>query len=188
MLTFPALEIGIWNAWTFMSVFIFQMIIIMFHNKRIMKRSHIPSDERQTSFENYMGIITTFAWLLALGYSIFLPLLCGTMWFYVGLIVFILGTLLLSFASYSFITTRMDQLIQKGVYSFSRHPMYLATSLICLGSGIAAASWILIILSVIIAICLNYEASIEERYCQKLYSDLYIKYIYRVPRWLGLPK
>ena len=186
MSTFLALKIEICNAWTFMSVFVLQMIIIMFYNKRIIKRSHIPSDVRESSFEKYMSFITNIVWLLALVYSIFLPLLCGTIWFYIGLFVFVLGTLLLSFATYSFIAAPNDQLIQKGVYSFSRHPIYLATFLICLGSGIASASWILIILSVIIAICLNYEARLEERYCQKIYRDLYLKYMDRVPRWFSI--
>jgi protein-S-isoprenylcysteine O-methyltransferase Ste14 len=160
----------------------------MFADKRIRVRSHVPNDARQTSLENSIGFITNILWLLALGYSIFLPLLFGTLWFYVGFSVFIFGAFLLSFATYSFVTAPIDQMIQKGVYSFSRHPMYLATFLICLGSGIATASLILIMLSIIIVIGLNYESRIEERYCQKMYRDLYNEYMNRVPRWLGIPK
>ena len=171
-----------------MSVFILQMIIIMFTGKRIRERSHVPSEAKQSSHENYMGVIANFTWLLAIGYSIFLPLLFGTIWFYIGATVFIFGTLLLSFATFSFITAPLDQLIQKGVYAISRHPMYLATFLICLGTGIATASWILTMFSVIIAICLRYEAGIEERYCQKIYRDRYKEYMEKVPRWLGIPK
>ena len=66
--------------------------------------------------------------------------------------------------------------------------MYFATFLICLGSGIATASWILIMLSIIMVICFNYESRIEERYCQKMYRDLYYEYMNRVPRWFGVPK
>ena len=171
-----------------MSVFIIQMIVIMFADKRIRQRSHVPNDARQTVLEKSIGSIANFAWLLALGYSIFLPLILGTIWFYIGFSVFVFGALLLSFATYSFITTPIDQLIQKGVYSFSRHPMYLATFLICLGTGISTASWILVLLSVIIAICFNIEASLEERCCLKMYRDLYEEYMDKVPRWLGMPK
>jgi protein-S-isoprenylcysteine O-methyltransferase Ste14 len=160
----------------------------MFTDKSIRERSHVPKDARQTSLEKSIGFMANIVWLLALGYSVFLPLLFGTLWFYVGFSVFIFGTLLLSFSTYSFITTPIDQLIQKGVYSLSRHPMYLATFLICLGSGIATASWILIMLSIIMVICFNYESRIEERYCQKMYRDLYNEYMNRVPRWLGIPK
>jgi len=171
-----------------MSVFLLQMIVIMFADKRIRERSHIPNDARQTSLENSIGFITNILWLLALGYSIILPLLFGTLWFYVGFSIFIFGTFFLSFATYSFVTAPIDQMIQKGVYSFSRHPMYLATFLICLGSGIATASLILIMLSIIIVIGLDYESRIEERYCKKMYGDLYNEYMNKVPRWLGIPK
>jgi len=186
--TSTVFEIGIWNGWLFMSVFILQMILIISVDKRIWKRSHIPNDFRQTSTKKYIGGIANFVWLLALGYSIFLPLLFRTMWFYIGFSVFIIGVLLLAFATFSFMTTHIDQLIQKGVYTFSRHPMYLATSLICLGTGIAAASLIFILLSIIISICFHYEALLEEKYCLTKYQGLYTEYMNRVPRWFGIPK
>jgi len=188
MLASIASKIGVWNAWIFMSVFILQMIIILFADKSIRERSHVPSDARLTTLEKYIGIIANFFWLIALGYSIFLPLLFGTIWFYMGLSVFIFGLLLLSIATSNFMTTPVDQLIQKGVYKFSRHPMYLATFLICLGSGIATASWIFILLSTILAVCFHYEALVEERYCFNTYKELYKEYMNSVPRWLGIPK
>jgi protein-S-isoprenylcysteine O-methyltransferase Ste14 len=181
-------KIGLWNAWIFMSVFIVQMIIMTFADKNIRKRSHVPNNFRRTKFEKYMSIIATIFWLIALCYSVFLPLLLGSIWFYIGFSVFILGVFLLSLSTTNFMTTPSDQLIQKGVYKFSRHPMYLATFLICLGSGIAAASWIFILVSIIIAVCFHYEALVEERYCLKKYKVLYKEYMNSVPRWLGLSK
>lgn len=171
-----------------MSVFILQMILILFSDKRIWKRTHVPNNFRQSSIEKCIGIIANLVWLLALGFSIFLPLLFGSMWFYIGFFIFVFGALLLSLATFSFITAPADELIQKGVYRISRNPMYLATFLILLGAGVASASFILIILSVIIFICFYYEARVEERYCSKIYRDIYNKYLDRVPRWLGLPK
>jgi protein-S-isoprenylcysteine O-methyltransferase Ste14 len=188
MLTSVSFKIGLWNAWIFMSVFIWQMIIIIFADKYIRKRTHVPKDARRTTLERYVGIVANFFWLLALGYSVFLPLLLGTIWFYIGFPVFIFGVLLLSFATLNFMTTPADRLIQKGVYKFSRHPMYLATFLICLGSGIATASGIFILLSVIMAVCFHYEALVEERYCLAKYKDLYKEYMNTVPRWFGLLK
>jgi len=180
-------EIGIWNAWIFMSAFILQMMVIMFAEKQISKRSHVPSDTKRTTFEKYIGIIANFIWFIALVYSIFLPLLLGTIWFYIGFFIFSLGLLLLCFSTFDFMTTPADQMIQKGVYKFSRHPMYLATFLICLGSGIATASWIFILLSIAILVCFHYEALLEERYCLEKYKDLYRGYMQRVPMWFCIP-
>jgi protein-S-isoprenylcysteine O-methyltransferase Ste14 len=188
MLTATVNKIGVWNAWIFMSVFIVQMIIIAFADKHIRERSHVPKEARRTTLEKYIGFIANILWLLALGYSVFLPLLFRTVWFYIGSSVFIIGVLLMSFATSKFMTTPMDQLIRKGVYKFSRHPMYLATFLICMGSGIATASWILIFLSIIMVVCLHYEALLEERYCLIKYKDLYKDYMNSVPRWFGIPK
>jgi protein-S-isoprenylcysteine O-methyltransferase Ste14 len=170
-----------------MSVFLIQMLAIMFADKRIRERSHVPMDTRQNKLERYAGIMGNFIWLLAMGYSVFLPLQPGTIWFYGGLSVFIIGLILLVTATFSFITTPAHLLIKKGVYQFSRHPMYLATFFICLGSGIAAASWLFIFFSVILAFCFHQEALIEERYCLEKYGSDYQEYLNLVPRWLGVP-
>ncbi|MCW8996873.1 MAG: hypothetical protein OQK77_13750, partial [Psychromonas sp.] len=85
-----------------MSVFILQMMLIIFVDKRIWKRSHIPNHFRQTPFDKYISVIANIVWLLSLGYSIFLPLLFGTTLFYIGFSVFIIGVLLLSLATFSF--------------------------------------------------------------------------------------
>jgi protein-S-isoprenylcysteine O-methyltransferase Ste14 len=180
-------KIGLWNAWVFMSVFIFQMIVMILAGNKINQRSHVPPDARRTTFEKSIGIIANFIWFMALGYSVFLPLLSGTIWFCIGLFIFLPGLIILIFSTIAFMTTPVDQMIQKGVYRFSRHPMYLATFFICLGSGIATASWIFIMLSIVIVICLHYEALVEERYCLEIYKDQYMDYRQRVPMWFGIP-
>ncbi|MFC2112659.1 methyltransferase family protein [Bacteroidota bacterium] len=181
-------EFGFWNAWIFMSAFIFQMMFMMLAGKQISKRSHVPSDAKRTTLEKYTGMMANFIWFITLIYSIFLPLLLGTIWFYIGFFIFSLGLLLLFFSTFDFMTTPVDQMIQKGVYKFSRHPMYLATFLICLGSGIATASWIFILLSIAILVCFHYEARLEERYCLEKYKDLYRVYMQKVPMWFGIPQ
>ena len=183
-----AFKIDIWNAWIFMSVFILQMLAIMFIDKRVLERSHIPKDARRNKFERYVSIIGNFIWLLAMGYSVFLPFQLGTIWFYIGLSIFIIGLALMVIATFNFITTPADQLITKGAYQFSRHPMYLATFLICLGSGIATVSLLFIFLSIIMALCFYQEALIEERYCFNRYGNAYKEYINSTHRWIGFPK
>jgi len=136
-----------------MSVFLLQMLAIMFVDKRVWERSHIPIEARRNKLERYVGIIANLIWLLALGYSVFLPLQLGATWFYIGLSVFIIGLTLMALATFNFIATPADQLITKGAYQFSRHPMYVATFFICLGAGIATGSWLFIFFSIIMALC-----------------------------------
>lgn len=183
----PEFKIGILNAWIFMSIFLLQMLVMIFAGKRIRRRSHVSQDARRSKFEKNISIIANLVWLLALVYSVFLPLQTGTIWFYTGLSLFIIGLIIMAVATFDFITTPVDLMIKKGSYRFSRHPMYLATFFICLGAGIAALSWLFILLSLIMVYCFHQEALLEERYCLNKYND-YQEYMNRVPRWLGFPK
>jgi protein-S-isoprenylcysteine O-methyltransferase Ste14 len=184
----PAFKIGIWNAWLFMSVFIFQLIPMLFADKQIREKSHVPQKARSYKSGKYAGITGNIACFLALGYSVFLPLQLSTVWFNIGLAIFIVGMIFMATATIDFITTPADQLITKGVYQLSRHPMYLATFLICLGSGIATISWIFIFLSLMMIFCFHQEALIEERYCHDKYGSAYQEYMKRVPRWFDVLK
>jgi len=182
------LKIGLWNGWTFMSVFILQMLVMMFADKNAQQRTQIPPGARRNRFERNINLIANLVWLLALIISIFLPLQLKTGWFAGGLSVFILGVIFLVAASRSFITAPGEAPITSGVYRISRHPMYLATFLISLGTGIATASWTFILLSVLMALCFWQEALIEERICLEQYGSEYWEYMQSVPRWLGVPK
>ena len=182
----PAFKIGEANAWIFMSVFLLQMLAIGLIDKRSWERSHVPVEARRSKSERYAGTAGNFVWLLAMGYSVFLPLQLGTLWFYAGLSVFAVGLAFLATATFNFIAAPANQLIQRGAYRLSRHPMYSAAFLICLGSGIAAASWLFVFLSMIMALCLYREALIEERYCLTKYGKAYQEYQSRTPRWIGV--
>jgi len=183
----PAFKIGIWNAWLFMVVFLIQMLIIMLANRQISEKSHVPREFKRTRHEKFVASAANYIWLAAMFYSIFLPFRLGTLWFYAGLVLFVVGLILLTASTIDFISTPTHKVITRGIYRFSRHPMYLATFIISLGSGLAAASWLFILISTIMALCFFKEAQIEERYCLETYGQPYQEYLNRTPKWLGLP-
>jgi len=184
----PAFKIGVWNAWIFMSVFILQMIVMIFAGKHVWERSHVPAETRRSRSDKYVSLVSNLVWLAGMGYSIFLPFKLGTVWFYSGLILFIIGLAVMTIATCNFIYTPADQVITRGAYRLSRHPLYLATFFICLGSGIASASWLFILLTLIMVYCFHQEALLEEKYCLEEYNTAYQNYKNRVPRWIGIPK
>ena len=100
----PAFEIGILNAWIFMSSFIIQMLAILLIGKGVWARSSLPSSIKRSQLEKFTPIIGNFFWLLATIYSIFLPLQLGTLWFYIGLPIFLVGLLILTVATANFAT------------------------------------------------------------------------------------
>jgi protein-S-isoprenylcysteine O-methyltransferase Ste14 len=184
----PALRIGVWNAWLFMSVFLLQMLPIMFASKQVWQRSHVPAEARRNWLDRHVGILGNLVWLLALVYSIFLPLRLGTAWFCTGFLVFVAGLLLLAAATFAFITAPAGEPITRGAYRFSRHPMYVASLLICMGSAVAGASGLFMVLSVLMAACFWREALVEEAYCLDTYGAAYREYARATPRWIGVPR
>lgn len=127
--------------------------------------------------------------LLLIVYSIFLPLKLGTMWFYVGMVIYLLGMLLVLLATFGFANTSTDEPVTKGVFSYSRNPMYLGFFLIYVGTALAAASWLFLVLGLAIAILQNYfMIPPEERMCLEKFGDSYQAYMDKTPKWIGLPK
>ena len=74
-------------------------------------------------------------------YSIFLPLKLGMTWFYLGLIIYLLGMTTYMIVMVNFATTPLDrEPVIKGLYPYSRHPMYVVSFIAFIGVGIASAS------------------------------------------------
>jgi protein-S-isoprenylcysteine O-methyltransferase Ste14 len=184
----PAFEIGIWNAWTFMSCFILQMLVMLLLGKGAWDRSSLPADFKRSRRERINSLLGNGLWLLATLYSIFLPLRLGTAWFYTGLPVFLVGLIILAVATANFATTPIEKPSTKGAYSFSRHPLYLSMIIIYIGTGIASASWLFILLGIANILWIRTEAIAEERYCLVRYNKDYRDYINKTPRWIGIPR
>jgi len=120
--------------------------------------------------------------------AVFLPLQLGTTWLYSGLLVFTFGMVFTIVALLNFATSPKGRVITKGLYRFSRNPMYVGLLLMQIGLGIVCSSWLYILLTVVLMILLNANSSAEERYCLYRYGDNYRKYMNSTPRWIGIPK
>jgi protein-S-isoprenylcysteine O-methyltransferase Ste14 len=110
------------------------------------------------------------------------------MWFYVGLAICLVGLITLTIIMVNFATTPLDELVSKGLYRYSRHPIYITQLLLFIGVGIASASWIFLLLSILRTIASFMLMNPEERYCLEKYGNAYREYMNRTPRWLGIPK
>ena len=182
----PAFEIGVWNAWIFT---VYQLLTIPFLFRIADKRGATHDEELDMSTTRRVIAGSTKALVFTvLIYSIFLPLKLGTMWFYIGLPVTLLGLVTGVIALVNWATTPLNAPVTRGLYRYSRHPMYLADFLFFLGLGIATASWIFLLFSVLWIATGFILANPEELDCLKKYGDSYREYMNRTPRWLGVPK
>jgi len=185
MSAIPAFEIGIWNAWIFMLINLLPMPIIMRVHKGVLEGSMRSYSEAHKTINRIAWVL----WVLAFVYSIFLPLRLGTIWFYVGIPLAIVGTVTYILVIVSFITTPIGKKpITTGLYRYSRHPMYITQLVMLVGVGIASASWLFLLISIVYTGLGFIYAGSEERMCIERYGDAYRKYIEGTPRWIGLPK
>jgi protein-S-isoprenylcysteine O-methyltransferase Ste14 len=77
-------------------------------------------------------------------------------------------------------------LLKRGMYAFSRHPMYLSELILLFGWVIFYGSLALLIAFVIAYILFNYFAMPnEERVLEAHFGEAYREYKKQVPRWFG---
>lgn len=183
----PAFGIGIWNAWIFMIWLLIQNLVIML-NKELYQRFGRSSDTKPSKKDKIINLVPTLLLFLTIIYSIFLPIKLGTIWFPVGLIFFLAGLIILTIATINFATMPVNALVTIGAYRYSRHPGYTALVLIYFGVGIASASWIFLLATIIWAVLFSISVKDEEHYCLEKFGTAYRDYINRTPRWLGIPK
>jgi protein-S-isoprenylcysteine O-methyltransferase Ste14 len=185
MSAIPVFEIGIWNAWIFMLYNALPMPVMMLVHREVMQESMKPSSEVERKLYGPMWIL----WLIGCVYSIFLPMHLGTMWFYVGLPITLIGTIAYTAVIVSFITTPIyKEPLTKGLYRYSRHPMYITQLVMFIGVGIACASWVFLLFTIVYTVPAFILATSEEYHCLDKYGDTYRDYMHRTPRWIGIPK
>jgi protein-S-isoprenylcysteine O-methyltransferase Ste14 len=126
--------------------------------------------------------------LVAIVYSFFLPLKSGTILFYLGLILTLVGLAGAYLIILNWVKAPLEELIKIGFYRYSRHPMYIFDSVFLLGISLVTASWLFFIFTLVYMIGCIISANIEEKGCIKQYGKSYREYMKKTPKWIGLPK
>jgi protein-S-isoprenylcysteine O-methyltransferase Ste14 len=181
----PEFELGLWNAW----IFILPIIIIsIFGSKILGKREHEESSsvtkKAKTAGNLYFPIM-----LLSYAYSIFLPLKLDTIWSVVGLLIYLPVMFFLVIGLLTLATTPVNELVTRGVYGISRHPLYFGEVLASISIGIACLSWVFLLLAIAKFLLIHYYVvGAEEPFLIEKYGDTYREYMNRTPRWIGIPK
>jgi protein-S-isoprenylcysteine O-methyltransferase Ste14 len=187
----PAFKPGLWNAWILMFIIPLQPFILRMMDKAVgtgeaFKKmgdgmSSGKGEERTNAL--YMAVL-----ILLGAYSVFLPLKVGTLWLCAGLTIYMVGLGMLLTAIVNAVTTPAGRLFTRGMYRYSRHPMYLSMCMIFAGVGVASAAWVFLLLSVVLIILLRSQAAVEERGCLARFGSEYEAYMHQTPKWLGIPK
>jgi protein-S-isoprenylcysteine O-methyltransferase Ste14 len=179
----PAFELGLWNAW----ILVIPMLIVFFSDVKVTvarEQGDFQLSKKEKGILNAIPLPLFVSFV----YAVFLPLQLGTTWLYGGLLIYMFGMGFTIVAVLNFSTSPKNKLITKGLYRFSRNPVYIGVLLMQIGLGIACTSWLYLLLTVVLLILFNTILSAEERYCLETYGDTYRNYKSRTPRWIGIPK
>jgi len=179
-----ALKLGLWNAW----ILNLPIVVLVFLAVNIFSKRESGEGTDTTSKENAIFNAHHLIFLFSSLYSIFLPLKLNSPWLLVGIIIFLPGLLIEVLSLLSFKKTSIDELVTEGIYSFSRHPIYLGFLFIKIGISVSCHSWVYLLFA-ITSLLLEIEmVNIEERLCLEEYGSAYEEYINSTPKWIGLPK
>ena len=120
----PAFKIGIWNAWIIIVLSLLSCPISIFLiNKKAMKRFPARPNVPYSKTEKIPDRIYILLSLVAIVYSIFLPLKLEIVWLYTGLALCFIALVMNLITAVSFATTPLDGLVTKGTYRISRNPV-----------------------------------------------------------------
>ena len=189
----PAFEIGLWNAWIFMGPFLLVTILCML----LMMKKGAPGGparavQRACKSKTTLLVATLskIIYFPALIYSVFLPLKLGTIWFYVGLPITLIGLAGTIIVLVDWAKVPAGQPVVRGIYRYSRHPMYVTGVFTFFGVSILSASWVFLLLTIIFGVGVTrpYFVNVEEAQCLGHYRADYREYMDKTPRWLGMPK
>ena len=186
-----ALKIGFWNAWILMVLLYAASFLPLYIDKdKMMKRGEGEPGWSEITRKSKITFIITHTIIMpfTLIYSIFVPLKMGTIWFFIGLAIFLIGFVFVLLTSSALSTAPLGAPITKGIYSISRNPGYFGLFLGFAGTGIACFSLLFLLCALVWIITWQFGVSEEEHIMLEKYGDAYKDYMAQTPRWIGFPR
>lgn len=156
--------------------------LLSFVNKKSLERAaHFAPVKRN---EQIAYIVYQLATLGLAVTSLFLSIKSdGSVCFYLGLLSYILGLILCAVTMVHFAFPDQAGFNQKGVYKFSRNPIYLSYFVILIGMSLLAQSLIFGLLTLIFQVSGHWIILSEERWCRKQFGQAYDRYRKAVRRY-----
>lgn len=178
----PTLEIGWLNGWLLLGLLALTDGILFL----VFPRAVVTRLFDRSGWSQKQVVFTVIGKLCALGclvLIVFAPLKIGSPVFIVGIVVTVLGLVGLAKALFDFKNTPPGQPVTRGLYTVSRHPQIVMSSVVLLGACIAIGSWLALFLLAAARLFSHLGILAEEEVCLKQYGDSYRAYMESVPRY-----
>lgn len=170
------------NAWILCIPFLVPAFILGALRKEIAARmADMTGYTRREKFFTVAASLAPYPFMLITVWTPFTalraPLYGGLLLYGVGLAGFYASILV-------FARTPSDQPLSRGVYRFSRNPMYVSASLVFLGICCVTANPLLFVWLAPLLLLQHFMILAEERICGEKYGPAYAEYARTVPRYL----
>lgn len=139
-----------------------------------------PQTKGKERVAYYIYQLTT---IFLIFYLIFENIQLKTTYNYIGLIFFVIGGLLYMKSIIDFAKPDHNGLNLRGLYQYSRNPMYVSFFLYFLGCSLLIESLIYFIVLMIFQLSVHFLILSEERWCRKNFGQAYEKYMGSVRRY-----
>lgn len=103
---------------------------------------------------------------------------------YVGSILWVIGLVISIFSVYYFAKPDAEGLNQKGIYRFSRHPMYVGYFVYYTGLALLMKSWLYALVLILFILSSHFIILAEEQWCRQKFGESYQQYSLEVRRYL----
>lgn len=181
-------ELGIFNAYLLLLIyFVLSILPFVFkRNKRLKEIS--PTNVKGDDFAKAICWLCFIVFILAFIVSFFLPIVFNSIFFYIGIVLWIIGIIIVSSVFISWVKTSSGKPVTTGAYKYSRNPMYISFFFTYIGVGIVSVSWVFLMLTFVYIFITIIFVEYEEKTCIEKYGDAYRIYMKDTPRWISFSR
>jgi len=178
----PAFRIGWLNGWIPLGLLtLTDGILFLIFPKDVVARLFDRSgwSKQQIAFT----VIGKLCALVGLVLLICTPLKIGSPVFSIGMILVGGGLLGLTKALFDFRNTPIGEPVTRGIYTLSRHPQIVMSTVVLLGGCIAIGSWLALVMLGAARAFSHFGILAEEKVCLRQYGEEYREYMKQIPRY-----
>jgi protein-S-isoprenylcysteine O-methyltransferase Ste14 len=182
----PSFGLAVLNGWLFLAAYFIGLILtVLAYPRGKRKKLFLEPLYPKGDWRGLVIIVGRLAAVSFVALTLFTPLQTGTPFLYLGLVIYLLGFSLVMVSLMEYRRAEESQLVTRGIYQISRNPQWVGLALVFLGTTIAMATWLQLVLLLIVVIAYHFQILLEEGICMNLYGEEYKAYVKLVPRYWG---
>ncbi len=178
----PDLQLGWLNGWVLLAFFyvLFGLFLLSCPKPIVKKLYSVIGWSRREYILSAIG--KPFS-LVCFVLVIMSPLKIGSVVFWVGLVFYTLGFMIMFIALFEYRATTADQPVRTGIYQYSRNPQWAGLALMFFGAAAACGNGLAVLLFLCGAGLYHFRILGEEKACLAAYGKPYQDYLNTVRRY-----